>query len=104
MTYTVSTLAEHWDVSESLIRKLIATGELRCFRPGNLIRIAPEEVERFQATASSASRADTPSSGGTMKASGTAIDLRPLTALELKVKQGGFGRQGTVRTGPWAGS
>ena len=104
MTFTVSTLAEHWRCSEGSVRNLIRSGQLGCFRLGTLIRIPAEEVERFQATASSASRADIPLSGETMEESATVTAFERPTALELKVKQGGFGRQGTVRTGPWAGS
>ena len=102
--FTVATLAREWECSEGLIRKLVASGELRCFRLGNLIRISAEEVERFQTTQSSGSGGDTQSSGETTKASGTVTALPRPTALALKLKQGGFGRKDTVRTGPWAGS
>ena len=102
--YTVATLADAWGCSEGLIRKLIASGELGCFRLGTLIRIPAEEVARFQAIQSSASRGDTRSFGETTKASGTATALPRPTALELRLKHGGFGHRDTVRTGPWAGS
>lgn len=100
VTYTVASLAREWDVSEGLIRKLIANGELGCFRLGTLIRIPAEEVARFQTIPSSVSRGDTQSSG-TM-GEDTVTDLRPLTALERRLRQGAFGRSATsVRTGPW---
>ncbi|WP_155262905.1 helix-turn-helix domain-containing protein [Sphingomonas segetis] len=62
--YTVATLADAWECSEGVIRKLIATGELGCFRLGTLIRIPAEEVQRFecQSLPSSASEEDTQSS------------------------------------------
>jgi excisionase family DNA binding protein len=104
--YTVSTLAAEWACSEGVIRKLIADGRLGCFRIGTLIRIPPEEVARFECRdiQSSASRGDTPSSGVTTPESVTATALPRPTALERRLKHGGFGHRDTVRTGPWAGS
>lgn len=104
IAYTVASLAEAWQCSEGVIRKLVASGALGCFRLGTLIRIPAEEVARFQNTQSSASRGDTQSSGETTKASAIATALPRPTALELKLKHGGFGCRDTVRTGPWAGS
>lgn len=46
--FTVSTLADEWQCSEGVIRKLIANGELGCFRLGTLIRIPIEEARRFE--------------------------------------------------------
>lgn len=102
--FTVASLAAEWGVSEGLVRNLIRKGELRCFRPGNLIRIPAEEVERFQNTQSSGSSADTQSSGETMPENATATGLRPLTALERKARRDGFGRPAAVLTGPWGES
>jgi excisionase family DNA binding protein len=67
--YTVATLAEAWECSEGVIRKLIAHGELGCFRLGALIRIPAEEVERFecQNLPSSGSEARGPQSGATKR-------------------------------------
>ncbi|QUM70831.1 helix-turn-helix domain-containing protein [Sphingopyxis granuli] len=48
--YSVPQLAERWGCSDSMIRKLINLGELKCFRIGALIRIAAAEVERFETT------------------------------------------------------
>lgn len=69
--YTVASLAEAWECSEGVIRKMVATGELGCFRLGTLIRIPAEEVRRFecQATQSSDCAADMPSSGAMPRAS-----------------------------------
>ncbi len=50
--YSVETLAEHWQCSDDLVRKLIASGTLRSFKYGNLIRIAPEAVAEFEKIAS----------------------------------------------------
>ncbi len=55
--YSVPQLAERWGCSEGLIRKLINTGELQCFRPGALIRISAAEVERYECQSSTASSA-----------------------------------------------
>jgi excisionase family DNA binding protein len=42
-------LAEHWHCSERHVRNLIARGEIRSFRlGGKLLRIAWEEVDRFE--------------------------------------------------------
>ena len=46
--FTVATLAKAWDCSEGIIRRMIAEGRLNVFRIGNLIRIRPDEVERFE--------------------------------------------------------
>src|SRR5690349_19098256 len=73
--YTVATLAQEWECSEGVIRKMIASGELGCFRLGTLIRIPNEEVRRFecQTLPSNDCEADTPLSGGTKTASGGAM-------------------------------
>jgi excisionase family DNA binding protein len=101
IAYTVTSLAAEWHCSEGVIRKLIRDGKLGCFRPGTLIRISAEEVRRFecQNIPSSDSSGDTPSCSATEE-SEAAIGLSPLTALERKLRQGGFGRGGAVRTGP----
>lgn len=104
--YTVASLADAWGCSEGSIRKLIDRGQLTCFRIGTLIRIPADEVRRYeceQTTASSGSEADMPSSG-TKEASANGISLPRPTALERKLKQGGFGPKDTVMRGPWAGS
>ena len=104
MTYTVASLAREWHCSEGVIRKLIHDGQLGCFRLGTLIRIPAEEVARFQTIQSSGSEADMPSSGATEE---SAFDtgLRPLIALERRLRRDGFGQgETTVRHGPWAQS
>lgn len=102
--YTVATLAEAWDCSEGVIRKLIDEGKLLHFRVGILIRISAEEVRRFecQNTPSSDLEADTPSSTETPPDHDTGSDFAPRIALGLKRKLGADGRQGaTVHRGPW---
>ena len=42
--FSVPQVAERWGCSEGLVRKLIRSGELACFRPGTLIRIAAAEA------------------------------------------------------------
>lgn len=73
--FTVATLATEWECSEGVIRKLVATGELGCFRLGALIRIPAEEVRRFecQNIQSSDYAEDMQSSGATKQASGGAM-------------------------------
>jgi hypothetical protein len=103
--YTVATLAAEWDCSEGVIRKLVAAGDLRCFRLGTLIRIAAEEARRFecQNTPSSGLEADSQSSIGTPLESATGSDFRRPTVLGRRRKLGGDGPQGaTVHHGPWA--
>lgn len=105
--YTVASLADEWGCSQGVIRKAIADGRLGCFRLGTLIRIPAEEVRRFeqcQPTASNDSEAGTPSSIGTQEESGTGNGFAPPTALGLRRKQEGDGRQAIVHRGPWAGS
>ena len=46
--YSVRKLAERWACSERLIYTVIGSGELRSFRPGNLIRISAAEVRTFE--------------------------------------------------------
>lgn len=67
--YSPETLAERWGCSEGLIYKLVREGRLQCFRPGSLIRIAADEVERFecQTTASNDCEAVSPPSIASME-------------------------------------
>lgn len=46
--YTVSTLAQRWDCSEGLIRKLIVADKINHFRWGKLIRIPKDAVLAFE--------------------------------------------------------
>jgi len=47
--YSVAQLAERWDCSEGLVRKLIRGGKLASFRLGTLTRVPAAEVARFEA-------------------------------------------------------
>lgn len=47
--FTVKSLAAHWECSDGLIRNMIARGELRSFRYGNMIRITREAVAEVEA-------------------------------------------------------
>lgn len=102
--YTVASLAQEWKCSEGVIRKLIVSGQLRCFRVGNLIRVRADEVERFecQNIASSAFETDTPSSGETEAESDTETPLRRPIASGRRQKQDNDGASATVHRGPWA--
>lgn len=46
--FSVNGLAEHWDCSPSMVRKLINQGRLGHFRLGILIRIPVAAVEEFE--------------------------------------------------------
>lgn len=48
--YTVATLASFWECDEGLVRKLIHSGQLECFRIGKLLRITPAAIARYEAT------------------------------------------------------
>jgi excisionase family DNA binding protein len=105
--FTVASLAEAWECSEGVIRKLIVSGQLRCFRVGTLIRIAAEEVRRFecQNTPSNDSAPDMQSSTETPPESDTGSGFVPPTALGLKRRLGAGGApDGTVHHGPWGRS
>lgn len=103
--YTVASLAEAWECSEGVIRKLIVSGKLGSFRVGSLIRIPADEVERFecQNTASNDSAADMRSSISRTGSDAEPAYTRP-TGLALKRKLGRAGASGTILPGPWGES
>jgi excisionase family DNA binding protein len=104
--YTVASLAQEWECSEGVIRKLVASGALGSFRIGSLIRIPAEEVKRFecQNIASNDSAAASPVCGETETESGTGSGyMRPI-GLERRQRLGADGARMTVHRGPWAGS
>ena len=47
--YTIRALAQRLSVSDRKIRKLLEHGELRSYRVGRAVRIAPEDVDRYLA-------------------------------------------------------
>ena len=112
--YSVPQLAQRWGCSEGLVRKLIRDGQLQCFRPGSLIRIAAAEVERFECQQmtmpipSNDSEEATPSSGGSMKTeenvSADASNCRRQIGRARRRKLEKSGPSPKVVTGPWAGS
>jgi excisionase family DNA binding protein len=105
--FTVASLANAWECSEGVIRKLIRDGELGCFRLGTLIRIPAEEVARFecQNIQSSGSEVVTPSSIETLEDNDTERGFSQPTVLGLKRRLGAGGRPDTtVHHGPWARS
>ena len=101
--FTVASLAREWECSPGAIRKLVASGALRCFRIGTLIRIPAEEVQRFecQTTASNDSEAGSPSSGETGEESGTGGPLPQPIASERRRRPASAGGSATVLPGPW---
>ncbi len=46
--YSVATLAERWGCSRRHVSNLIRKGALQSFRVGALLRVRPEEVERYE--------------------------------------------------------
>ena len=60
--YSVNGLADRWDCSPSMIRKLIKANRLQPFRIGELIRISAAEVERYEKCQCQQTITDTPSS------------------------------------------
>ena len=46
--FSVKSLADRWSCSGTLVRTLIASGELEAFKFGKLIRISWDAVERFE--------------------------------------------------------
>jgi excisionase family DNA binding protein len=50
--YSVKSLAERWECSGAMIRKLIKTGQSRHFTIGYLIRIPQAAVDEYEAGAS----------------------------------------------------
>lgn len=103
--FTVPALAERWECSEGLIRKMIASGELFSFRIGVLIRIPLSEVERVECqsrTASNDSGEDMPSSGTTAEL-GDAAGSTPRIGRARKPRPGSSGSTGIVHHGPWGG-
>ncbi|MFN3474034.1 MAG: helix-turn-helix domain-containing protein [Blastomonas sp.] len=105
-TFTVRSLADRWECSEGMIRKMIKTGDLQCFTIGSLIRVPATEVERIECaspnTPSSDSEADTPSSGPTPMESPIGTVLPPPIGLTPKRKLASAGGAATVHHGPWS--
>jgi excisionase family DNA binding protein len=46
--FSVATLAERWGCSRRHVSNLIRRGHLQSFRVGALLRVRPEEVERYE--------------------------------------------------------
>lgn len=46
--FTVKTIAERWQCSEGIVRKLIRAGEIPSFKIGDLIRVAADEVAKYE--------------------------------------------------------
>ena len=102
--FTVPALAQRWECSEGLIRKMIERGELRSFRIGVLIRIAADEVERVecQAIPSNDCEADTPLSG-MKEGSGDEAGSTPKIGRARKPRLAAVGNPATIHRGPWPG-
>lgn len=100
--YSVPALAQRWQCSEGLIRKMIGRGELSAFRLGVLIRIPASEVAKVECyTASNDSEADMPLSGATTE-SGEGERSMPRIDRARRPKHAAYGKRATVHRGPWA--
>lgn len=104
VAFTVPTLAQRWQCSTGLVRKMIDRGELRSFRIGALIRIPAGEVERIecQTTPSNASEADMPLSGEKAANEGEGGST-PKIARARRPRPDVSGRTATIHRGPWVG-
>lgn len=102
--YTVPTLAERWECSEGLIRKMIERGELSSFRLGTLIRVPASEVAKIECqslTASNDLGEGTPLSGERAE-SDEGEHSMPRIGRARKPRHADFGKQATIHHGPWA--
>jgi excisionase family DNA binding protein len=103
--FTVPTLADRWECSEGLIRKMIERGELRSFRIGALIRIPADEVERVECqslTAYSDSAADMQSFGKSTESDVADVSM-PKIGRARKPRHADYGPLATIHRGPWGG-
>ena len=48
MTYTIKSLADHWQCSESKIYQMIRSGEVEAFRVRGGIRISEDSVHSYE--------------------------------------------------------
>lgn len=48
MIFTIKSLAEHWQCSESKIYQMIRAGEVEAFRVGGGIRISEDSVHNYE--------------------------------------------------------
>ena len=83
--FTVRTLAARWDCSEQHVRNLIHGGHLHCFRlGGKLLRIAGEEVARWESSGLAATAA---SSASSSPKTDTAAAIRSARLIEASPTQ-----------------
>lgn len=105
--FSVGQLADRWGCSEGLVRKLIRNGDLQCFRPGALIRISVEEVERYECQNHSQSRnlarASQSSGGKTAETARNVVvsDSPRQIGPAPKRKPASAGKGATIHHGPW---
>ncbi|MBN9434050.1 MAG: helix-turn-helix domain-containing protein [Bosea sp.] len=78
--YSTRELAERWGVSDQHIRDVIATGALRSFRVGHLIRIPAAAVEEFECQIS---RPSSTEGGGTPSGAKTEQLAEQRSALRI---------------------
>lgn len=101
--FTVPALAQRWECSEGLVRKMIERGELSSFRLGTLIRIPAAEVAKIEChTASNDSEADLQSSGA--RTGGDEGERStPKIDRARRPRPAASGKQATIHRGPWEG-
>lgn len=86
--YSIATLAERWGCSRRQVTSLIRKGALQSFRVGNLLRVRPEEVERYECGTGSPSTKEGSSRSSTMtEAVASELRLRRLTSSRLPQRQ-----------------
>ena len=89
--HTPASLAERWECSEAHVRNLIRRGELQAFKlGGKLLRIRPEEVERYECRDRSTPATESPRSEESSPLSGTkgASDFAAAFAPAIPPKPG----------------
>ena len=75
--FSIATLAERWGCSRRHVSNLIRKGALQSFRVGNLLRVRPEEVERYECGTGSQSI-----NGDTLRSS-----MKEAVAAELRLRR-----------------
>jgi len=83
--FSIATLAERWGCSKRHVSNLIRKGALQSFRVGALLRVRPEEVERYECATASPSIAEGSSALSTSRqAIAAELRLRRLTSSKLQ--------------------
>jgi len=106
--FSVRQLADRWECSESMVRKLVKTNRLRPFWIGELMRFSASEVGRYEACQmtlgqSSDSGEGSPSSGMTEESADDA-NSPPRIGRARRRRPPPSGKAQTIVHGPWGAS